>query len=273
LLLALRHELDGWLRLVGVDELLEQAAFHRIVDDFSPLAFVAVHEELHLLFQSVADAQTVVDDYFAQPFDAAVHFFKPNGSAHQPVGRLDVVHQKAIDVLDAGFGVEVGGEQVGMAWLGAAVAAHVEIPALLRGDDAEVLALRLGTFADTAGYRRLDLVRRTNALVTILDADGEADRILHAITTPRCTDATLHRAQCLAVSVAALEAGANQFLPDVRQQMHGGTEQIDALATGDFRVQAVFLRHLTENDELIGRDFAARHARYHGVGAAALEIG
>ena len=49
--------------------------------------------------------------------------------------------------------VDVGGEQVGVARLGAAVAAHVEVPALLGGDEAEVLALGLGAFADAAARR------------------------------------------------------------------------------------------------------------------------
>ena len=41
------------------------------------------------------------------------------------------------------------------AWRGcdAAVAADVEVPALLGRDDAEVLALRLGALADAAGDR------------------------------------------------------------------------------------------------------------------------
>ena len=108
------------------------------------------------------------------------------------------------------------GEQVGVARLGAAVAAHVEVPALLGGDDAEVLALGLGAFADAARDGRLELVRRAQALVAVLDADGEADRVLHAVAAPGRADAALHRAQRLAVGMAALEAGRDQFFPDVR---------------------------------------------------------
>ena len=169
--------------------------------------------------------------------------------------------------------IEVGGEQIGVARLGAAVAADVEVPAFLGGDDAEVLALRLGTFADAAGDGGLDLVRRTNALVAVLDADREADGILHAVATPRRADAALDRPQCLAVGVAALEAGVDQFFPDVRQLMHRRAEQVDALSAGDLRVQTVLLRHLAQDDELVRRDFAARHARHHGVSAAALDVG
>src|SRR5579883_510696 len=216
MLLALVDELDGRLGFIGIDELLEKPAFLRIVDDFFPLALVAVHKELDLLFQLLTDAQTVIDDDFAQALDTAFHLLQPHGCARQAIGGLDVVHQESIDVLDAGFFIEVGGEEVGMARLSAAVAADVQVPALLRGDDAEVLALRLGTFADAAGHRCLDLVRRTDALVAILDADGEADRILHTVTAPRRAYAALDRSQRLAVGMAALEAGVDQFFPDVR---------------------------------------------------------
>src|SRR5262249_14612279 len=151
-------------------------------------------------------------------------------------GRLDVVHQEAVDVSDAGLLVEVGGEQVGVARLGAAVAADVEVPALLRGDDSEVLGLGLGALADAAGHGRLDLVRGADALVAGLDADGEADGVLHAVAAPGRADAALHRPQRLAVGVAALEAGRRQLLPDVGQPVHRGAEQVDALAAGDLRV-------------------------------------
>ena len=71
-----------------------------------------------------------------------------------------------------------------MARLDAAVAADVEVPALLGGDQAEVLALGFGTLADAAGDRALQLVRRADALVAVLDADREADRVLHAEAAP-----------------------------------------------------------------------------------------
>ena len=164
------------------------------------------------------------------------------------------------------------GEQVGVARLGAAVAADVEVPALFRGDDAEVLALGFGAFADASRHGRFDFVRRPDALVAVLDADREAHRILNAVTAPGRADAAFHGSQRLAVGVAALEAGVDQILPDVRQLMGGGAEQVDALAAGDLRVEAVFAGHLAENDELLRRDLAARHARHHGIRAAALDI-
>ncbi len=174
---------------------------------------------------------------------------------------------------DRGLFVEVGGQQVGVPRLGAAVAADVEVVALLGGDQAEVLALGLGAFADAAGDRRLDLVRRADAAIALLDADGEADRVLHAVAAPGRADAALHRAQRLAVGVAALEAGGDQLLPDVGKLLHLRAEQIDALAAGDLRVQAVLLGDLPEGDQLVGRDLAAGHARHDRVQPAALHVG
>ena len=163
--------------------------------------------------------------------------------------------------------VEVGGQQVGVPRLGAAVAADVEVVALLGGDQAEVLALGLGTFADAAGDGRLDLVRRADAPVALLDPDGEADGVLHAVAAPGRADAALDRAQRLAVGVAALEAGVDQLLPDVGQLLDRRAEQIDALAAGDLGVEAVLLGDLAQDDELLGRDLAAGNARHDRVRA------
>ena len=113
--------------------------------------------------------------------------------------------------------VEIGGQQVGVPRLRAAVAADVEVVALLGGDQAEVLALGLGTFADAAGDGRLDLVRGADAAVALLDADGEADGVLHAVAAPGRADAALHRAQRLAIGVAAFEAGGDRLLPRCRE--------------------------------------------------------
>ena len=98
--------------------------------------------------------ERVVDDHAAQVVDAALEVVEPAGGALQPIGGADVEHQEAVDVADQRLLVEVGGEQVGVLRLHAAVAADVEVPALLGGDDAEVLALRLGALARAAGDRR-----------------------------------------------------------------------------------------------------------------------
>lgn len=139
-----------------------------------------------------------------------------------------------------------------MPWAHAAVAAHVQIPALVSGDHADVLALRLGTFAGAAGHGELELVRAAQAFVAVLQAQGHADTVLHAVTAPGAAHARFHRAGRFAVGVAGFEAGFDQLAPDQRKFMQLGTEQVDALAAGDFGVQIVLLGHLANDDELVG---------------------
>ncbi len=157
--------------------------------------------------------------------------------------------------------------------LHAPVAAEVEVVALLGGDDAEVLALRLGALAGASGDGGLQLVRRAEALVTILQADGEADRVLHAEAAPGAPDAGLHRAQRFPVGVSGLEACGDEVVPDVRQLVEPRAEEVHPLCAGDFRVQAELLRRAAQRDELIGGDLTARHARDHRVAAVPLDVG
>ena len=182
-----------------------------------------------------------MNDHVAEVVDAPFELFAPDRRPRQLVGRHDVVHQEAIDVADGGLFIEIGGQQLGVPRLRAAVAADVEVVALLGGDQADVFALRFGTFADAARDGHLDFVRRANALVAILDANREADRILHAVAAPGRADAALHRAQRLAVGMAAFEAGVDELFPDVGQILHLRAEQVDPLPAGDLRVEAVLL--------------------------------
>src|SRR5437667_282125 len=186
---------------------------------------------------------------------------------------MDIVHEEAVDELACRFLVDVGGEQIGVARLRATVAAHVDVPALLGRDDPEVLALRLGALADAARHRRLRLVRRADAAVALLKPDGERGRVLHAVAAPGRADAALHRPHRLAVGVAALEAGVDERLPDVGQLLGARAEQVDPLPTRDLAVEVEALRHFAEDDQLLGRDLAARDARHDRVGTAALDVG
>src|SRR5260221_12290145 len=116
-----------------------------------------------------------------------------------------------------------------MRGLHSAVTANIEIPPLLGGDDADVLALRLGAFARAARHRRLQLVRRAQAAIALLDADRHRHRVLHAVAAPGAADTGLHRAQRLAVGMAGLEAGVDQVLPHQRQLLDPRAEEVDAL--------------------------------------------
>src|SRR5712692_1399849 len=112
-----------------------------------------------------------------------------------------------------------------MARLHAAVAAHVQVPALLRGNDADVLALRLRAFARAAGHRHLQLVRRADAAVAVLDVDRHRDRVLNAVAAPGAADARFHGTQRFSVGVTGLEAGVDQVPPDERQLLDARAEE------------------------------------------------
>src|SRR5690606_24632633 len=101
-----------------------------------------------------------------------------------------------------GVAIEIGGEQIGVPGLHAAIAAYVKIPAALGGDHSYVLALRLGALAGAPGDGELELVGRAQSFVAMLDVEGEADAVVDAVAAPGAADAGFHRAHRLAVGVA-----------------------------------------------------------------------
>src|SRR4051794_28273944 len=120
--------------------------------------------------------------------------------------------------------------------LHAAVAADVEVPALLGGDHADVLALRFRAFARATGDGHLQLVGRAQAAVARFKADRHGHGVLHAVAAPRRAHAGLHGAQRLAVGVARLEPGIHELAPDDGQLVGPRAEEVDALRAGDLRV-------------------------------------
>ncbi|NUA48915.1 hypothetical protein HAT94_02203 [Dickeya solani] len=160
-----------------------------------------------------------------------------------------------------------------MARFHAAIAAHIQVPALVGGDHADVFALRFGAFAGTTGNRHFEFVRRAQPLVTVLQRNRQRGGILHAVTAPGRTDARLDGTQRLAVGVAGFKPGVDQFLPDSRQLLQPRAEQIDPLTAGNFGVQVVAFGHLTDSDQPLRGDLAAGNARHHRVSAVFLDIG
>src|SRR5687767_5931090 len=248
-LAAFFDEHDVVVGAVAVDEVAEAFERLRIVDRFAPLALVAVDDPRHVGFQLGGDAELVVDHHLLQVVAAAFEIIEPHGGALQTVGGADIEHQEAVDVADQRAAVQTGREQVGVPRFHAAVAADVQVPALLGRDDADILALRFGALARAAGDRELELVRSAQALVTILQIDRVADAVLHAVAAPRRSHARFYGAHRLAVGVTGFEACVDQLFPDQRQLMHLRAEQIDALAAGDLGVQAVLLRDGADSDE------------------------
>src|SRR6266567_6257841 len=139
-----------------------------------------------------------------------------------------------------------------MAWLDAAITAHIQVVAPLRGHQAKILPLRFRTLADAARDIRLDFMWGADALVTVFQADGEADRILHAVATPRSPDTALDRPQGLAIGMAAFKANGDQFLPDVRQILDLRPQQIDALSACNLGVEAILIGCFAQRNALVG---------------------
>src|SRR5690606_11856461 len=124
-----------------------------------------------------------------------------------------------------------------------------------------------------AADRKLQFMRRAQALVAILDSDRHAHRVLLSVTAPGRTDTGFHRAYRFAIGVSGLETGIDQLLPDQRQLIDTRTEEVDALTASDLGVQLVFLRDLAEHDQFLRSNFSGGDARYDRVGAILLHIG
>src|SRR5882672_2135044 len=272
-LATLGDEDDVGVRGIAVYEVAEALEDLGRFDRLLPLALVALDVLLHVGLELGPDAEAVLAHDLSQVVDSAFEVLQPDARALQAVGGADVEHQEPVDVLNECLVVQVLGKQIGVPGLHAAVAADVEVPALLRGDDADVLALRLRALPRAARDRHLELVRRAQAAIAVLDIDRHRHRVLHAVAAPGGAHAGLHRAKGLAVSVARLEPGVDELSPDERQLLDARAEEVDALRAGDLRVQAELLRHLPEDDELLGRDLASRNARHDRVGAVLLQVG
>ena len=160
-----------------------------------------------------------------------------------------------------------------MARLHAAVAADIKIPAVFGGDNADILALRFGAFTGAAGHREFDFMRGAQALVAVFQLYRQPDAVIDAVAAPGAADAGFNRAQGFAVGMAGFETGIDQFFPDMRQLIDPRTEQIHALAAGDFGVELVFFADLPQGNQHVGADFAAGDARHDRISAVFLHIG
>ncbi|KAI3479918.1 hypothetical protein L1887_57905 [Cichorium endivia] len=166
-----------------------------ITHHLGPFAVVGAYQYLHLALEILADAQLVIDNHLLESFESSGELFDPARCALELVGRADVEEDKAIQNLDRLAPRDVLGDELGVARLSAAVAAHVDVPALGGGDQAEVLALSLGTFAHTARDTAFELVRGAQTLVARLELVCEADRITDTVSAPCAAHARLYRAQ------------------------------------------------------------------------------
>ena len=247
-LVALGHPRDRRVgRVRRVHERAEAPQPLGVGEGRRPLVLVGVDVPGHGLLELVGEAERVVHDDVAHVVEAALEVLDPARGALQPVGGADVVHDVAVDVAQQGLVVEVAREQLRVRRLEAAVAADVHVPALVGGDDADVLAAGLRALARASRDAELQLVRRAEAAVAQLELHGHRHGVLHAVAAPGRADAALHVAQRLAVRLAGLEPGVDEPLPDVGQLVEPRAEQVDALAAGDLRVEAEVGRDLRDH--------------------------
>src|SRR3990172_289205 len=161
---------------VAVHEVPETLENLRVADRFLPLALVGLDQLLHVRFELGGDAERVLANYLAHVIDPAFQVLQPHARALQPVAGADVEHEEAVDGADERLVVQICREELRVARLHSAVAANVEVPAALGGDDAHVLALCLGALARAARDRHLHLVRRADAAVARLEPDRHRHR-------------------------------------------------------------------------------------------------
>src|SRR5690242_15051732 len=155
---------------------------------------------------------------------------------------------------------------------GAAIARHKKIPAFFSSDDADILRLRFRAFADTAGYRHFNFMRRPQSFIPVFYFNSKAHRVVQSIPAPGRANAAFHRAHRFAVSMAAFKSRRDQLFPDLRQLMDMGSEEINALSPGNFTVEVIFFSHLPDHDQLVRRDLASGYAGHHGVSTSFLNI-
>ena len=238
-----------------------------------PFALVALDHPRHLLLQLFADAEAVFEDHLAQIVDPALKVIHPGTGALQAIGGTNIEHQQPVNTADKRGFIKIAGEQVGMARLHAAVAANVQVPPLLRGDNPNIFPLGFRAFAGTAGDGHFNFVRRAQPLVAMFEGDRQAGGVLDAVAAPGRTDAGFHRPQGFAVGVAGFESRLGQLAPDCRELFQARAEQVDTLAAGHLTVQLIAFGDLADRNQTVRRHLSRRHARHHRIGAVFLNIG
>ena len=155
--------------------------------------------------------------------------------------------------------------------LDAAVAADIDFPAGVHADHAHILDAGFGAIARTARHRDLDLVRCIHPPQFLFQLLAHQRGILRTEAAPFGADASLHRAQCFRIRMAARHV---QILPHCRQVFLLHAQQIDTLAAGDFHCRnLVLIDHVGDAAQFGCIRLAAPHARDDGVGAILLDVG
>ena len=202
---------------VAVHERAELAQLLGVGERRLPLALVGVDDVRHLGFELGADPERIVDDDAAQVVDAAFEVVEP--------ARPCAAGGRRCARRTSGSGRCTGSASRRRDRSRTARACCGFMPPLphrYRFQPFSVAMMPKSLPCASAHSRaqpetaRLELVRRAQALVAVLDPHRHADRVLHAVAAPGAADARLHGAQRLAVGVPRFEAGRDQLAPDRR---------------------------------------------------------
>src|SRR5690606_8637877 len=87
--------------------------------------------------------------------------------------------------------------------LDAAITAHIDFPARIHGDHADVLDAGFGAVTRAAGDRELDLVRAPHAGKVFFEGDAHGGGVLGAESAELAADAGFDGAQAFAIGMAA----------------------------------------------------------------------
>jgi hypothetical protein len=78
-------------------------------------------------------------------------------------------------------------------------------------------------------------VRASDAAITVLEVDGQSDRVSDAVAAPSRTNAGFDGSKRLAVSVSRFEPSGDELLPDGGKVSLLCSKEIDALTSSDLR--------------------------------------
>src|SRR5262249_10124680 len=151
-------------------------------------------------------------------------------------------------------------------------ATHNDLPlAALNRDCSDIFRRCFSAVARTSGGRHLQLMRKLDALKTPLDLNAECSAVANAESAKFRTYAGLACSEGFRVGVSR---GHFQIPPYAREVFLFDAEQINALTAGDLdHWHVVFVGHIGDAAQLLGRRHAAVHARHYAKGAVFLNVG
>src|SRR6476661_6591283 len=206
----------------------------------------------HLRFQLSTNSQRILNYHLFQVFNPPLKLVKPSSSAFQSIRRADVENQKAIDILNQSFLIDIRSQQNRVLRLNSPVAAHVQVPAVFRSNDPKIFALSFRAFASAARDSRFELVGRSQTAIPQFNFDRQTRRILHPKAAPSATNTRFYSTQSLTVSVSRLKSRINQPTPNMRQLIHASSKQINPLPAVNLIIKPKTPGTSTKTNKLTG---------------------